>query len=224
VNQLENSIIKYGLIGSTGRLGSEVVNVFKEKNHKLVYEIDIEKEVKNDIPQVLIDCSLPSAFNKVVELVKQFNIPLVIATTGLTENDLQRLKDLSTRVPVAQSFNFSVGIQVLLKLTEIANDVLKDWDIEISETHHRFKKDKPSGTAIMIKDMLASKPVNISSLRLGNVVGDHTVTFGGLGETISITHHAISRRTFAEGILSSAEFVLKKKNGFYSFNEVIFGS
>jgi len=224
VNQLENSIIKYGLIGSTGRLGSEVVNVFKEKNHKLVYEIDIEKEVKNDIPQVLIDCSLPSAFNKVVELVKQFNIPLVVATTGLTENDLQRLKDLSTRVPVAQSFNFSVGIQVLLKLTEIANDVLKDWDIEISETHHRFKKDKPSGTAIMIKDMLASKPVNISSLRLGNVVGDHTVTFGGLGETISITHHAISRRTFAEGILSSAEFVLKKKNGFYSFKEVIFGS
>jgi len=224
VNQVENSIIKYGLIGSTGRLGSEVVNVFKEKNHKLVYEIDIEKEVKNDIPQVLIDCSLPSAFNKVVELVKQFNIPLVIATTGLTENDLQRLKDLSTRVPVAQSFNFSVGIQVLLKLTEIANDVLKDWDIEISETHHRFKKDKPSGTAIMIKDMLASKPVNISSLRLGNVVGDHTVTFGGLGETISITHHAISRRTFAEGILSSAEFVLKKKNGFYSFKEVIFGS
>jgi len=224
VNQLENSIIKYGLIGSTGRLGSEVVNVFKEKNHKLVYEIDIEKEVKNDIPQVLIDCSLPSAFNKVVELVKQFNIPLVIATTGLTENDLQRLKDLSTRVPVAQSFNFSVGIQVLLKLTEIANDVLKDWDIEISETHHRFKKDKPSGTAIMLKDQLVSKPVNISSLRLGNVVGDHTVTFGGLGETISITHHAISRRTFAEGILSSAEFVLKKKNGFYSFNEVIFGS
>jgi len=190
----------------------------------LVYELDINKEVKNDVPQLLIDCSLPSAFNKTVELVKNFNIPLVIATTGLKESDLQKLKDLSSNLPVVQSFNFSVGAQVLLKLTEVADDVLKDWDVEISETHHRFKKDKPSGTALMIKDKLGSKPVNISSLRLGNVVGDHTVTFGGLGDTISITHHAISRRTFAEGILRSSEFILKKKNGFYSFKEVIFGS
>ncbi len=112
---------------------------------------------------------------------------------------------------------------MLLKLTETANNILKDWDIEISETHHRFKKDKPSGTALMIQNKLGSKPVPISSLRLGNIAGDHTVTFGGLGETISITHHAISRRTFAEGILKSAEFLLTKKNGFYSFTEVIFG-
>jgi 4-hydroxy-tetrahydrodipicolinate reductase len=146
-----------------------------------------------------------------------------MATTGLTENNLQTLKDLSIDLSVVQSYNFSVGVQVLLKLTEIANDVLKDWDVGISETHHRFKKDKPSGTALMIKDKLGSKPVNISSLRLGNIVGDHTVTFGGLGETVSITHHAISRRTFAEGILRTAEFILKKKNGLYSFNEIIFG-
>ncbi len=221
---MANSIIKYGLIGSTGRLGGEVINVFNEKRHQLVYELDSNKEVKNDIPQILIDCSLPSVFNKTAELVKQLNIPLVIATTGLKENDLQRLKDLSASLPVVQSFNFSIGVQVLLKLTEVADDVLKDWDVEISETHHRFKKDKPSGTALMIKDKLGSKPVNISSLRLGNVVGDHTITFGALGDTISITHHAISRRTFAEGILKSAEFVLKKKNGFYSFKEVIFSS
>lgn len=147
-----------------------------------------------------------------------------MATTGLTEKHLQTLKDLSADLTVVQSYNYSVGVQVLLKLTEVANEVLKDWDIEISETHHRFKKDKPSGTALMIKDKLASKPVNISSLRLGNIVGDHTITFGGLGETVSINHHAISRRTFAEGILKSAEFILKRKNGFYSFNEVIFGS
>ncbi|MDO8550704.1 MAG: dihydrodipicolinate reductase C-terminal domain-containing protein [Ignavibacteria bacterium] len=216
--------MKYGLIGSTGRLGGEVINVFNEKRHQLVYELDSNKEVKNDVPQLLIDCSLPSAFIKTIELVKQFNIPLVIATTGLTENELQKLKDLSANVPVVQSSNFSIGVQVLLKVTEMANDVLNDWDVEISETHHRFKKDKPSGTALMIKDKLGSKPVNISSLRLGNIVGDHTITFGGLGDTISITHHAISRRTFAEGILKSAEFVLKKKNGFYSFKEVIFGS
>ncbi len=209
--------IKYGLIGSTGKLGSEVIKVFSEKNYKLVYELDLKSEVKKDLPKIIIDCSLPTAINKTLELVKQFRIPLVIATTGLNKDDLKKLKDLSLTVPVIQSFNFSVGVQVLLKLSEIANDVLQDWDVEISETHHRYKKDKPSGTALMIKDILGSKTVNISSLRLGNIIGDHTITFGGLSDTISISHHAISRRTFAEGILLSADFALKKKNGFYSF-------
>jgi 4-hydroxy-tetrahydrodipicolinate reductase len=146
-----------------------------------------------------------------------------MATTGLKETDIKKLRELSNKIPVVQSFNFSVGVQVLLKLTEVTNEILKDWDIEISETHHRFKKDKPSGTALMIKNKLGSKPIPISSLRLGNIAGDHTVTFGGLGETISITHHAISRRTFAEGILKSAEFVINKEKGFYSFTEVVFG-
>jgi len=216
--------IKYGLIGSSGRLGGEVSNVFKEKGHELVYEADINGDKQKDKPELLIDCSLPEALTKTLELVRKFKIPLIVATTGLTDTDLQKLRDLSQNSPVVQSFNFSIGIQVLLKLTEIADKVLNNWDVEISETHHRFKKDKPSGTALMIKDKLTSKAVNISSLRLGNIVGDHTVTFGGLGETISINHHAISRRTFAEGILKSTEFLLNKKNGFYSFKEVVFNS
>ena len=211
------------MIGYKGRLGSEVVNVFNEKGHSLVYALDIDGKNENETPEVLIDCSLPTAFESTLKTTERFNSALIIATTGLKHEDIEKLKELSKKVPVVQSFNFSVGVQVLLKLTETANNILKDWDIEISETHHRFKKDKPSGTALMIKNKLGSKPVPISSLRLGNVAGDHTVTFGGLGETISITHHAISRRTFAEGILKSAEFLLTKKNSFYSFTEVIFG-
>ncbi len=121
-----------------------------------------------------------------------------------------------------QSYNFSTGIQVMLKLTEMANEKLRDWDVEITETHHRFKKDKPSGTAKMISNVFKGRTVNISSLRLGNVPGDHTVSFGGLGEVLSVTHSATSRRTFAEGIMLSAEFIIKKKNGFYSFTDVIF--
>jgi 4-hydroxy-tetrahydrodipicolinate reductase len=221
---MQHAKIKYGLIGSSGRLGKEVISVFQERDHQLVYEMDLDKDDRRDNPQVIIDCSLPSAFKKTLEITEQLKIPLIIATTGLSEKNLQQLKNLSRNIPVVQSFNFSVGVQVLLKLTEIAGEVLKDWDVEISETHHRFKKDKPSGTAIMIKEKLGERPVNISSLRLGNIVGDHTISFGGLGETVSISHHAISRRTFAEGILKSAEFILKKTNGFYSFNEVIFGS
>ena len=103
----------------------------------------------------------------------------------------------------------------------VAHEKLPDWDVEIEETHHRFKKDKPSGTAKMIQNIFNGKEVNVSSLRLGNIAGDHIVHFGGLGEVISIKHSATSRRTFAEGILKAAEFVLVKKNGFYSFSDVI---
>jgi 4-hydroxy-tetrahydrodipicolinate reductase len=220
---LDKQNIKYGVIGSTGRLGSEVVNLFNEEGHNLVYELDINGERTKEKPEILIDCSLHSVFDKTIKTVENFDVPLVVATTGLKEIDIKKLKELSNKIPVVQSFNFSIGVQVLLKLTEITNEILKDWDIEISETHHRFKKDKPSGTALMIKNKLGSKPIPISSLRLGNIAGDHTVTFGGLGETISITHHAISRRTFAEGILKSAEFVINKEKGFYSFTEVVFG-
>ena len=185
------------MIGNKGRLGGEVVNLLNEKGHSLVYELDIDGENIKDNPQVLIDCSLPSAFNNTLKTAERFTAPLIVATTGLKEEDIAKLKELSNKIPIVQSFNFSVGVQVLLKLTDMANEILKDWDVEITETHHRFKKDKPSGTALMIKEKLGSKPVQVSSLRLGNVAGDHTVTFGGLGETLSITHHAISRRTFA---------------------------
>jgi len=214
--------IKYGIIGSSGRLGQEVKSVFSEKGHKLVFQFDINEEERNDVPEILIDCSLPEVFPQTIIYANTFNSGLIVATTGLTQNNFEELKKLSTKVPVVQSYNYSLGIQVMLKLTEIANEKLKDWDIEITETHHRFKKDKPSGTAKMIKDKLNKPEVNISSLRLGNIPGDHTISFGGLGEVLSISHSATSRRTFAEGILKSAEFIINKKNGFYSFTDVVF--
>lgn len=214
---------KYGVIGSTGRLGSEVISLFNETGHKLVFEYSIEGEKKFDEPEVVVDCSLPGVFQNTMTYVSSFNVPLVIATTGLSEDQLISLKNLSKLIPVVQSYNFSIGIQVLLKLTEQAKEIIGDWDIEVTEVHHRFKKDKPSGTAKMIKDIFAGKDINISSLRLGNVPGDHTVKFGGLGEVISISHRALSRRTFAEGILKSAEFIINQPNGYYSFTDVLFG-
>jgi len=214
--------IKYGIIGSSGRLGGEVKNVFSEAGHSLVFTYDIDGETKKENPELIIDCSLPDVFPKTIDFVKQFNVPLIIATTGLSSKNLEELKLLSEHIAVVQSFNFSTGIQVLLKLTELANEKLGDWDIEISETHHRFKKDKPSGTAKMIQDIFQGKEVNTSSLRLGSVAGEHTVHFGGLGEVLSIKHSATSRHTFAEGILLSAEFVLSKSKGVYSFTDVVF--
>lgn len=215
--------MKYGVFGSNGRLGKEVVNLFNEKKHELVFEYNLEGVSDKSKPDLLIDCSLPYVFDKSLSRAVDNSLPFIIAVTGLTTKQITELKNASEKIPIVQSFNFSIGIQVLLKLTSIASDVIKDWDVEISETHHRFKKDKPSGTAKMISDLFKEKSPNISSLRLGNIAGDHTVSFGGLGETLSITHSATSRRTFAEGILLSAEFIVKKKNGFFTFTDVVFG-
>lgn len=215
------SKIKYGLIG-TGRLGSEVEAILNENNYTVVLKEDINGTWQTDEPQLIIDCSLPEAFSKTIEHVKSFEVPLIMATTGLTNEHIKMLHSLAKVVPVVQSFNYSVGIQLMLKLTEFAKNIVPDWDVEITETHHRFKKDKPSGTAIMIKNVFEGKEIEVSSLRLGNVAGDHTVYFGGLGEVVSIKHSATSRRTFAEGIFRSAEFILNKKPGFYTFTDVVF--
>ena len=214
--------MKYGLIGSTGKLGKEVINVFSDNNNELVFTFDLQGEWIQTEPEILIDCSLPEAFDKMLSFAKKFGVPLIVATTGLTEKNIIDLKEYSKIKPVVQSYNFSMGIQILFQLTKIANDKLPDWDVEITETHHRFKKDKPSGTAKMIQEIFGDKKVNTTSLRLGNVPGDHTVNFAGLGEVLSIQHRALSRRTFAEGIFMSAEFALKKEKGFYSFTDVVF--
>ena len=214
--------MKYGLIGATGRMGKEVVNVFADHNHDLVFTFDLTGEWIEKEPEIIIDTSLPEVFNDSIKFVNQFSVPLVIATTGLTDKNLQELKKLSKNFAIVQSYNFSVGIQVLLQLTKLANEKLPDWDVEISETHHRFKKDKPSGTAKMMQEIFKDKKVNTSSFRLGNVPGDHSISFAGLGEVISLEHRATSRRTFAEGILKSAEFAMKKERGFYTFTDVVF--
>ncbi|SHE83185.1 dihydrodipicolinate reductase [Marinitoga hydrogenitolerans DSM 16785] len=211
--------MKYGIIGRNGRMGNEIYNLFSEKGHDLVFSYDKEGENFLETPEVLIDFSLPTAFEKVIEYVEKFRCPLIIGTTGLSNEQITKLKELSQTLPIIQSYNFSLGIQVLLRLVKLADKLLDDVDIEITETHHRFKKDKPSGTAKMIKEVL-NKEVNISSLRLGNVPGDHTVYFGNLGEIITISHRALSRRTFAAGVLKSAEFALKAVAGFYTFQDI----
>ena len=214
--------MKYGLIGASGKLGKEVIQVFTDNNCELVFTFDLEGEWSQSNPEVLIDCSLPHVFGKMISTVKSFHVPLIVATTGLTEEIMKELKKYSLQNPVVQSYNFSYGIQILLELTKLAKSRLPDWDVEVSETHHRFKLDNPSGTAKMIQQLFEGKEINTTSLRLGNVPGDHKVSFGGLGEILSIEHRALSRRTFAEGIYLAAKFALKKQKGFYSFTDVVF--
>lgn len=214
--------MKYGVVGASGKLGKEVISVFAEHKHELVFTFDIQGEWIQSEPEILLDCSLPEVFDKMLSFAKKYGVPIIVAPTGLTEKNINDLKKFSEIKPIVQSYNFSIGIQILLQLTKKANELVPDWDVEISETHHRFKKDKPSGTAKMLQDIFKDKKVNTSSFRLGNVPGDHKINFAGLGEVISLEHRALSRRTFAEGILLSSEFALKKQNGFFSFTDVIF--
>ncbi|MCA0387195.1 MAG: 4-hydroxy-tetrahydrodipicolinate reductase [Bacteroidetes bacterium] len=213
--------MKYGLFGASGKMGRELQSVFSESGHKCVFTLDLEGVRHDDDPEVLIDFSQPEVFDTVLHHMTKFKCPLVSGTTGLSQLQLDALKEFSKELPIVQSYNYSKGVQILLKATAILNENLKGWDVEISETHHRFKKDKPSGTAIMLKEVVG-KDVPVSSLRLGNVPGDHTIYFAGLGEVISISHSATNRRTFAEGVLLAAEFVMSKTTGLYSFTDVVF--
>ncbi|MDY6895072.1 MAG: dihydrodipicolinate reductase C-terminal domain-containing protein [Thermotogota bacterium] len=212
--------MKIGIVGYKGRMGKEIKDLFEEKNHEFVWGYDKDGEHFQENPQVIIDFSLPEVFEKTEDYVKKFNVPLIIGTTGLQDEQIEALKTLSKDVPIVQSYNFSIGIQLFLKMVDLLKDKIDGWDVEIVETHHRFKKDKPSGTAKMIKESL-SKDVPISSLRLGNVAGDHVLYMANLGEVLSISHRALSRRAFAEGVLKSAEFAISKKNGYFTFTDVI---
>jgi len=212
--------MKYGIIGYSGRMGQEIYKVFSEAEHQLVFTFDENGENFIEKPELLIDFSLAEVFPKTVEYAKKFSVPLIIGTTGLTKENLLQLEGLSKDIHVFQSYNFSLGIQLLLKCVDLVKNYTHDWDVEIDETHHRFKKDKPSGTAIMIKEKL-DREVEIHSLRLGNVVGEHTISFGSLGEVLKISHTALSRRTFAEGVLTAAKFLIQQKPGYYNFSKLI---
>ncbi|NPA32979.1 MAG: 4-hydroxy-tetrahydrodipicolinate reductase [Aquificae bacterium] len=168
--------------------------------------------------------------------------PIVIGTTGFTEEEVKEIKELSSIAPVLLSPNMSLGVNLLFKLTELAARVLSDknFDPEIAEIHHRFKKDAPSGTALklarIISDAMGKQKlthcrqgeakrqedeVGVFALRGGDVVGDHTVFFLGFGERLELTHRATSRDTFAKGALEAAKWIKGKEPGFYTMFDVL---
>lgn len=214
-------IINYGLIGYSGKMGREITNLFSEKGHVCVFKKDIDSEEMIQKPEILIDFSLSSGFEDTLKRTIEFNIPLIIGTTALKEEQMQSLIKLGEKVPVVQGYNFSIGIQMLLKAVELYKNYISDWDTELIEVHHRYKKDKPSGTALMIQRAFG-REIPISSQRIGGVFGDHSITFGNDGETLSVSHRAISRRVFTEGVLRSVYFALEKDKGYYTFKDVIF--
>lgn len=203
-------------------------------------------EQLTDTPEVLIDFSTPDGAMHWLDVCRGRDIPIVIGTTGLTASQLAEVADSASRVPIVQAPNMSVGINLLLKIVgEVAAALGEDYDVEITETHHRFKTDAPSGTAIALAKAVCraagkdygetvvfgrggkcprkAGEIGMHAVRLGDTVGEHTVYFGNLGETITVSHSAHTRDTFARGALRAAQWIVGRKPGLYSMQNVLFG-
>jgi len=198
-----------------------------------------------DKGDVIIDFTFHEASVEHARKAAQKGRAMVIGTTGFTNEEYQALDEYSKSFPMVQAPNMSVGVNLLYKLLETAAKVLgDDYDVEIVEAHHRMKKDAPSGTALQLGRVVAEalgrdfdevavferhgligersrKEIGIQTIRAGDIVGEHTVLFGGIGERIEITHKASSRDTFAKGAVRAALWVVGKPAGRYSMQDVL---
>ena len=243
------------LNGASGRMGNEVaMRVEKEENMQIIAGIGLEEDLTGKFPiyskiedvkekiDVIIDFSVPKATFKVLEYAKKEKTPIVIATTGFSKDELEKIEELSKEIPIFRSANMSLDINMMAEIVKKVAKVLQDTDIEIIETHHNRKIDSPSGTAILLADainevlenkkeydfnrMQKREPRNkneigFSSIRGGNIVGEHTVAFFGENETLEIKHTSYSRQVFVEGAIKSAKFIITKENGLYNMNDLI---
>ncbi len=194
---------------------------------------------------VVIEFTTPEATLEHVKLASQKNVSIVIGTTGFSQEQLAEIKKLSRRTRILISPNMSLGVNLLVSLLgKVAKTLGEDYDVEIVEAHHRFKKDAPSGTALALGQAVADalkkdldkvavsgrkgivgerqkSEIALLSVRAGDIVGDHTVIFGGLGERLEFIHRAHNRETFARGAIRAAQWLVKKKNGLYSMQDVL---
>lgn len=264
-------MIRLGIIGAAGRMGKEVAAAaIEDKDVEIVATLEDAKHNQIGTPynkitglnlsdelilessltkkiDIAIDFSAPQATEKWLEICKDNNIPMVIGTTGLKEQQIKKLKSASDKIPILYAPNMSVGMNLLFILVgKIAKILGDDYDIEIVEHHHRFKKDAPSGSALKLAhSILEAKglkesedtvifgrhatdserkagQIGIHAIRMGDIVGYHEVNYSTIGETITISHRATTRQTFARGAIRAAKWLVKKRPGLYSMNNLLF--
>ncbi len=198
-------------------------------------------EVPAELPiDCIVDFSIHTSTPALLAFAKERALPVVIATTGHTEEELAAIQEASKRIPVFFSANMSLGVALLVELAKTAARAMPDADIEIVETHHNRKIDAPSGTALMIANALTevradaalvcgrsgqgkreSGEIGIHAVRRGNIVGIHEVIVSSQNQSITLKHEAHSRALFAEGGLSAAAFLVKKGAGLYNMNSLV---
>jgi len=183
----------------------------------------IEPAMKNC--DVAIDFSQADSIDEICRAASGHGKSLVIGTTGHSQQQRKTIEETAQSVPIVFASNFSVGVNALFWLTQKAAELLgSDFNPEIVETHHKMKKDAPSGTAKTLAEILKAvrnSKIPIQSIREGDVVGEHTVIFGGPGEYLKLTHRAANRGIFALGALRAAKWIVHKPPGFYSMQDVL---
>lgn len=245
------------LNGCNGRMGQVISAMAAEDPEmEIAAGVDMFDEGKNPYPvfkditqcdvsaDVIIDFSSPKAFDALMDHCIEKEIPVVVCTTGLSDDQLSRLEEASRQVAVLKSANMSLGVNLLIKLLKEAASVLAPagFDVEIVEKHHNRKKDAPSGTAIALADSInealggehdyvydrssryearSPREIGISAVRGGTIVGEHEVIFAGTDEVIEFKHTAYSRAIFAKGALQAARFLAGKGPGYYGMEDVI---
>jgi 4-hydroxy-tetrahydrodipicolinate reductase len=227
----------------SARLGNDAGELSAAGHLGVIIDDKIESYLKPNT--VIIDFTQAEASLSYLRAAAKKNVPMVIATTGFNAAQHAEIKQLARRTPTLLSANTSLGVNVLISLLGQAATMLgDDYDVEIIEAHHRFKKDAPSGTALALGRSVAQafkrdldkvgingrkgivgarskKEIALLSVRAGDIVGEHTVIFGGIGERLEFIHRAHSRDTFAHGALRAARWLARKKPGLYGMQDVL---
>ncbi|MCI7066558.1 MAG: 4-hydroxy-tetrahydrodipicolinate reductase [Butyrivibrio crossotus] len=250
-------MVKIIMHGCNGKMGQVITGIVAaDKDAEIVAGIDIVDNRQNPYPvftniddcnveaDVIIDFASAKAVDKLLDYVETRKIPVVLCTTGLSEEQLARVEEVSKKVAVLKSANMSLGINTLFKVLKSVSPLLAEagFDIEIVEKHHHFKVDAPSGTALALGDAIneslpekyeykfdrsqdriprPKNEIGFSSVRGGTIVGEHDVIFAGEDEVITFSHTAYSKSVFAKGAVEAAKFLKGQPAGHYTMKEVI---
>jgi 4-hydroxy-tetrahydrodipicolinate reductase len=225
---MKNSSVRVLLIGAAGRMGKTVRELAQnDPEIQIAAQCDLGDsiEVATQTCDVAIDFSHADSINEICRAASRCGKSLVIGTTGHSQQQREIVEETAHSVPIVLASNFSVGVNVLFWLTQKAAELLGPrFKPEIVETHHKMKKDAPSGTAKTLGGILEAtlkSEIPIQSIREGDVVGEHTVIFSGPGERLELTHRAASREIFALGALRAAKWIVHKQPGLYSMQDVL---
>ena len=252
--------INLAISGCLGRMGQQLIKSSKSnKNFKLValteskpikkkiagLNLDLNTELAFKKTDVIVDFTVPKCTLEILKIASKLKKKLVIGTTGFTQKEEALIIKFSKKIPILKAGNMSLGVNLLMYLTEIASKSLSDEYLsKIFEVHHRHKKDYPSGTALMLGKGIADgknksfynligkkflnkesfpygKKINFNSIRKGEIVGEHEVTFSSGKEIIKLNHEAFDRALYSDGALAAAKWIINKKSGLYSMRDLL---
>jgi len=240
--------LKILLSGASGRMGQAISSICSNYDCEISCPVDLGDDPASGINEcdVVVDFSLREATLPLARMCASSGKPMVIGTTGHDGSEKAEIESLASEIPIVRAGNFSTGVNLLFYLTQQAArmlDLNSDFDPEVIEMHHKLKKDAPSGTAERLLEILKksrsltdhyvahgrngmvgerpAREIGSHALRGGDVVGDHTVLFAGIGERIELTHRATDRKVFAAGALKAAKWVVGKSPGLFSMQDVL---